>query len=527
MPVISLLNSFLHDKIPFLILLNFILFIVLIFFNWNYIKNFLLKIDKKTWLFLFLIFVIALLIRIFIPTHSHIMYIDEAWYMEAGKNMLETGSQDSYPKYIGWPFILTIVFSIFGINNWIALYTSILLGALTIVNIFLLSYIITKRKKISLIAALLFSLFPAHIRWSASAEANIASLFFISLTIFLCFLYYKKNKISLLWLAIVALAFTAQIRVENYIFPVLFLFGCVLFDKKNLKKINFKFILPWIVLLILSFPNLIQNLEYLSSENWQESESDGRLTGSNWSITNLVYNTIHYGKNIFMEYPFFITILFVIGLIYAIIKDGREAYFLITWFLFMYLIHFVSWPTNFESGGQERYYMSFYPIISIFASYGVLLIKNQLSSKIKNKIFKKLIIPITILIILLMFIPYVISTSKMYSDSSHILETKIPELAERDIPPNCIIIANLPTILKSTTNLNVINIRRFLESPQYQEEIFKNNSCILFFKDLTCQMWDFSSKDCKQIQEYFLMTNFKSYEEKDTKYIFYKIEKRK
>ena len=263
MPLIHQLSVVLHDTIPSLILLNFILLIVLICFNWHTIKRFLFKIDKKTWCVLALIFFIALLMRILIPAHQHVMYIDEPWYMEAGKDMLQTGSQEDYPKSIAWPFILRIAFGIFGISNWTAIYTSLLLGSLTIFTIFFMAFAITKRKEIGLLSAIFLALSPAHIRWSASAETNIASLFFITLTIFFCFLYYNKLKYSLLWLALVSLAFTAQFRPENYIFPILFLIGCFIYSKKsllpNLCKINIKsylmsnlrYMLPWLVLIFL------------------------------------------------------------------------------------------------------------------------------------------------------------------------------------------------------------------------------------------------------------------------------------
>ena len=196
------INHVTHKFIPLFVLINFLLFLILIYLNWRYIKKFLLEIDKKTWILLAIIFIFVLSIRIFIPAHHHLMYIDEAWYMEAGKDMLQTGNQGDYPKSIGWPFILTIVFGIFGINNWVALYASTLFGALTIFAMFFMSFIITKRKDLSLISALLFSLFPVHIMWSASAETNITSLFFILLTIFFCFLYYQNKKNSLLWLSL-------------------------------------------------------------------------------------------------------------------------------------------------------------------------------------------------------------------------------------------------------------------------------------------------------------------------------------
>lgn len=528
MSIIRQLIIVFYDKIPFLILINFVLFLILIVWNWSYIKNFLLKIDKKTWAILMLIFLIALFVRIIVPPHQHIMYIDEPWYMEAGKNMLQTGYQGDYPKSIGWPFILRIAFT-FGISNWVAIYTSTILGALTIFNIFFLTFIITKHKPISLISSLLSSLFAAHIRWSTSAEANVGSLFFITMSIFLCFLYYRNKKNSLLWLALVSLAFTAQFRPENYTLPLLFLAGCIFYNKKFFRQINFKFILPWVVLIVFSFVNLIQVMNFQSSINWIESDTEGQQTGSNWGFNNLIHNSSHYGIYIFnSEFQPVIFSLFILsGLVYMFSKQKKEGMFLITWFCLLWFVYFFSWFQTLGGGthilAKTRFFINFYPITVIFAGYGILLIKDLSSVVTTNSLIKKSILPLITIILVILFIPYSIKASTWFDDPAHKLETKIPELAEKDIPHDCIIIMNWPTILKATTNLNVIDINKFLENPQDQEKIFNKAECVLFFEELTCSTWNFEGERCKRIKDSFSMEPFITYKEENKRYTFYKI----
>jgi len=530
--MLSHLNALFHDKIPLFILINFILLIILVYFNREHIKKFLLKIDRKSWIILALIFFAALTLRIMIPPHHHIMYIDEAWYMEAGKDMLLTGNQGGYAKSIGWPFILRIVFGLFGISNWVAIYTSVFLGALTIFNMFFLAFIITKRRDISLVSALLFSLFPTHIRWSATAENMVASLFFIPLTIFFCFLYYRNKKTSLLWLSAVSLAFTAQFRPENYIFIVLFLLGCALYGHQFFKKLNLKFIAPWLILVILALPNLIVVLDFKLSTNWIESDTAGEQTGSNWSFHNLVYNSSNYGIYIFNSkfQPIIFSFLLMTGLIYMLYKQRKEALFLITWFCLMWFVYFFSWFQTL--GGMDilsktKYLMSFYPITVIFAVYGILLIKNLLPLKIKIFKIKRLILPIITVILVILFIPYSIQASTYFRSDAHKLETKIPELAEKDIGDKCIIIANLPTILKSTTHLNVEDIGYFLTYKSFQEDILNKSDCVLFFEDIYCLDFDFGGfkEKCQNIKKDYILEPYISYSESDKTYTFYNVKK--
>jgi hypothetical protein len=119
------------------------------------------------------------------------MISDEQWYMQASKTMRMTGSLEGlrFNRSIGWPFLISLGFFFFGVDNTVALNMATILGSLTVANIFLLSHILFNNKWISIGSALLFSLFASHIRWSATAESNIAGLFFATITLFFSVLY--------------------------------------------------------------------------------------------------------------------------------------------------------------------------------------------------------------------------------------------------------------------------------------------------------------------------------------------------
>ena len=167
--------------------------------------------------------------------------------------------------------------------------------------------------------------------------------------------------------------------------------------------------------------------------------------------------------------------------------------------------------------------MSFYPITSILSGYGLLFISEAIPFK-KRKNKNVILLILTILLIAL-FIPHAIKASILFADNAHKLETLIPEKAEIDIPGNCVIIANLPSILTSTTNLNVVDIVIFLKNSERQKEIMKQNSCLLFFEDYTCLDWnmfDFEN-NCNLMKERFNLTPFILYQEEMKKYTFYKL----
>ena len=265
---------------------------------------------------------------------------------------------------------------------------------------------------------------------------------------------------------------------------------------------------------------------YPGFTEWIANDTGGELTGENFGISNLINNSLEYGKYLFNNRynPYLFVILFISGAVLMFLKRRKEALFLLSWFLLLWFVYFGSWfqtlGGNTTLFAKIRFFMSFYPILVIFMGYGIFL----LSDFISKKLIKKDIFFLILLIVFLLFIPYSNEAAKYSFDSSN-LETKIPELAEIDIPSNCIIVANLPTILKSTTELNVVDLDIFLESKDYQLMIFNEYDCILFFEDITCDIWEHQSKLCIKIKEDFLLEEFISYEYNDERFVFYTLSK--
>lgn len=194
--------------------------------------------------------------------------------------------------------------------------------------------------------------------------------------------------------------------------------------------------------------DLVEVMNQQLSEEWIEKEGKEEISGKNFGFENLKYNSLKFGKFIFNNrfQPWLFSILFILGAIYMGYKQGKEFLFLLGWFVLLWFIYFFSWFQTLGGGtllrGKKRFFMSFYPITVFFAGYGMLWIKNIIPRKIRKINLKKYIIPVITVILTLFFIPYSLEVKDMFSDDQQKLETKIPELAEKDIPENCVIVAN-------------------------------------------------------------------------------------
>jgi len=488
--LINLINQQLRITSPFFLVLNFILVLFFFYLNRKNFFIFLKKISKKTWTILFLIILLASFLRIIVAPHQTMMFEDEGWYRGTATKFLNIDTsyfQNSFYKSLGWPFLISLAFLIFGKVALVANYLSSFFGVLTVLNVFFIAYLLFDNEKIALWSSFLFSLIPMHIVWSGSGETNVASLFFITLTIFIFSLYFKEKKENLFWLSLLTLAFTFQIRPENYFLLFLFILGLLIFNIRPFgkKKIS-KFVIGKLILIFLIFlicvPNLINNLDHYLSTQWNESDTGGAVLTENWSINNLKYNFFNHFPNLFNNYyhPLLFSAFFLVGFYFLILKNKKNFLFLVFWFLIFFFIYFVSWPAL---GPKTRLFIAFYPITTIFAAVGI----NSLLDVIKNSFFRKSIFVIIVLFFLISFSFYLrkeITNINFYLEGK--MQTNLINLAEKNIPKDCAILANLSHMLVTVKDSKIFDLDEFLKDKKYRERIENNSKCLLFFKDYTC-----------------------------------------
>lgn len=450
------------------------------------------------------------MINLFVTPHFHRWYVDEPWALEKAKIFItdEDFSQNVFRHSIGWPFILHFSFRIFGISGATALYTSSVLGALTVFAIFFFSFMLTKSNKIALWAAFIFALIPIQIKYSGSTTSNVSSTFFLIMALAFSFYFYKKSSNQRLLLALSSLGLAAIFRPENYFFIIMFLVGALMFSKDYKKLIKTKYTLFFIIFLILVIPNAIQASNFYFSDSLVYQFDDVEKT---WDVnylfrnkettSGLINNTLH---------PILFSALFILGIGIGLKKFRKQTMFLLicTIPIIIPLLFFVMSP--------PRFLIGLYPFLVILAAMALVFIIDLLS---KNK---RIITVAVVVIVFLAFIPYI---KQVHTDVwiNHYLETRIPDMLKADLKESCTIIAPTPTVIKATTSLEVISASDFVE-----KRIIPSNDCVLFFDDMFCDGTFGTAPECKYIKENYELSEYfeysYSYKDETKHYHFYKLE---
>ena len=123
-----------------------------------------------------LIVLFFLLFSIFALPKTELIFFDENIYQGIALNILHSGNalmcwygtpyvQKCFSTELGfdpggWPFLISIAFGIFGISNATSYNLELFLGVLSIISVFLLANLLTKRKELGPISAAIFSFIP-------------------------------------------------------------------------------------------------------------------------------------------------------------------------------------------------------------------------------------------------------------------------------------------------------------------------------------------------------------------------------
>jgi hypothetical protein len=513
----NLMDSITHSMVVPFCLITLFLLILLIYMNRSSFNRMIRRVDKKTWVILFIIFLSALGVRLFLTPHFHMVWFHEFLYMQAGKEILQTGYQGDYIKSIGWPVVLSGIFRIFGTSNYVALYASSVIGALTVIMVFLLAYAMTRNQGLSIIAAIIFSLYPAHVLRSGSAETNVVSLFFVTLAFFFEYIYYVEKKDSIFWLSLISISFASLFRPENYwLFP-LFLVGCILYVPRFLAGIGKTKISALAIAFGLSIPNLFSIIELFSVYVW----FPGKVEASIWSIHNILVNSPVLARDLFFgrSAPFFLIPFLIVGAYYLFFLQKKHLIFLGSWFIFNWII--ISLSSFIMLGGPERLFINFYVVCSIVIAYGILALSTNISRLCKRPTIA-IILPIAILLLIAVYSVPLYSSPMTTQYDILKLETDVIEQAERDLPSECVIVTTLPVVLTSTTDLKVYDWPDFVRYERQQIQL-NSSGCVLFYDGFACQDYEMFPVECKRYKEMFMFEEYKSYNNSRARSTFYRI----
>jgi 4-amino-4-deoxy-L-arabinose transferase-like glycosyltransferase len=503
---------------PIFLTVNFVLIVITLILNLSEIKKILKPVKRNTWIILLLILIAGFILRMYFTPHTHRVYFDEDIYLDIGKEILKDKKAClcNYGDYKGcydcilmkWPsghpFTFAVAFMFFGVSENVAFNLSVLLGTLSILLVFLVGYLISKKQEIGLYSALLLAFVPMIIEWSGTVAAEPYYIFYTLLAVFSFFLLLKKEKWSTYLLAASAVALASQFKAESGAVLAVVGFLIILFDKKLKTRINSpKFLISCIILFTLITPYAIHVYHASKTDPWGAS---GQKFGFDFVVKNASDNAwfwITGYENI--EHPFVFTIFAIIGLIYTLIKKRNVFVFLVLWFSIFFGIYAFFYAGSVRYGTDVRYTLNGYSPFVILGGYGLYFIHKQLAKKLKKDI---VIFALFFLIVIVTFYFYLPSVSTpaekiMEANQARKYHDHFLEYAS-NLDKNCYILSHVPSmyLIIDKGSLQTWNG----QNENIMRELFKKSDCVIFDDGFWCNVEPYKSSVCKHMFDKFNIT---------------------
>ncbi|MDE1822924.1 MAG: glycosyltransferase family 39 protein [Candidatus Micrarchaeota archaeon] len=488
-------------------------------------------IGRRGWYPIMAVIAAFLLVELLLVQPYHLVYNDEYIYMSIAKSMITDhvfgicsfstathcvpGTTGFFHQPGGWPLLLAAAFSIFGIGIGTAYYLTLLMSAISVLLVFLISYMLFSDARQALMSSVALASIPLFLSYSRTSLADPSALAFLLLSILLFMVYLRQKSLRTGFAAVMAFAFLTCIKTEMVIaVPILagfLLLSSGWFRGRDARARIWKAVALAAFAAVLLIPQMaffyysaqdsfgaaiymdqsklsLQNLGKNMQDNllfWTGAFSTMRTSGG--GVFSFVYH---------VEFPLTLTAFAVIGAAAMVaLKKFRELAMLLVWFLAIFLFYtsYYAGSALYGLGVDARYFLGSFAALSVFAGYGFVQAYEFIRGMGKGRSRKRWGTPLlTMLFLLFISMPlYQFVTITMLPAS-----TIAPYAGQRageayllsnldKIPQNCTVITFKPPFWYV---MNRSNIYATWATSQSKRATLMNMShgCLYFDYDLNC-----------------------------------------
>ena len=409
----SEIKKILIDSHFYFLELNFFLIIVAFILISTFLRNLILTIPRKIIYLLLGITIIGVLITSFVAPQTHRIYYDEDIYENIGQNFatlqkaqLCTDGSTVYGVYdchsglynkqpYAYPYLLSIIYRIFGVSETASFIFNNLLLAISIIIVFLITFLLFNNYIIGIFSALIYALIPQNLLWFNTTAAEPSTALFGAMFIFSLIIFLKENSIGSLFLVVVLASFSIQFRQESILLILVAFISIIIYKPSELRDI--RFYSAGLFFLALSFAYII-HLFVTSGDSWGTAEAK---ISFDYFSHNFTVNSLFYLDNI--KFPTLYTLLFFIGMFSK--SFIKEKILLVIWFLAFWGIFLFFYAGSYEYGADVRYSLVSYVPLAILGGFGVYQLQSFFKKYQTLRLYLNPILGMMIIISFLKFLP--------------------------------------------------------------------------------------------------------------------------
>ncbi|MFC1591752.1 glycosyltransferase family 39 protein [Thermodesulfobacteriota bacterium] len=519
------------------------------------------SVSRRAWIWLGAVVLAGLLLIICVVPQVHRIYYDEQIYQNIAQNIAYTKGEGShngedygqalgsfwrrfigqagmcnegrneYDEYScyrleynkepnGWPFLLSIVFRIMGVNEKATFYTNNVLYLLGILTAFGIALLLFRDVTAGLYAALVYALTPHVLLWSNTVAVEPSAAFFPALAVLCALLFLHTRNSAVLFLTAVMSAAAVQFRPEAGMICAVILLLFILRGRDEFKRPRLYFCSA--VFFVLIIPHLA-HLWAVKDLGWGGS---GPKFSWDYVPGNFKVNFLFYLRN--MRFPVIFTVLFFLGLCLKSVRSGmyfwKEKLVLFFWFLLFWGIFVLFYAGSYNYGADVRFsVLSAMPLAVLAGAGGAFvtsLIKKRWPTSNPGYVLTALIV-----VCFLSFMPLVraVTQEAWAARADHRFGRQMAEL----VPSDAVVLTHNPNMFliwgKNAAQASLVTEQR----RYFNNFFYKYKGGVYFHYNFWCNVNDRQQNSfCNNILKQFDCTPVVEYKEKNYKYVLYKLERR-
>lgn len=373
------ITNLLKKWVPWGLKINFFLLLISLVLCYRDFRNLIGRFLNKKGLLLGILVIFAFLMTALVVPRTHRIYYDEDIYANVGQNIAFTTQTgycnygtfeygEYYPHWItynkepsGWPFLISLMFQVFGVNELYAFLLNNLFFAAGVLTAFFITFQVTGRYVAAFLSALAFTLIPHNLIWSNTAAAEPSSALFAGLTFLSLMVFLKTGEDRHLFLASLILPFACQMRPES-LFLVPLAAGVLLVVSP--RTFAHRKLWTFTLLTTLFFLPHILHFHAVSGHSWGAE-------GSKFSLAflghNLSTNGLYYLND--RQFPVVLTVLAAPGL-FCSRGLVKWRILLLMWFLLFWGIFLFFYAGSYQYGADVRFAVVSFMPLAILAGIG-------------------------------------------------------------------------------------------------------------------------------------------------------------
>ena len=259
-----------------------------------------------------------------------------------------------------YPHLLSVAYRLFGVRPGTAFVLNHLVMVLSVAAVYLLAWWLFADAFAAFSAALLLTLMPQQVLWSATAAVEPSSALACTIAVIAAIWFRRTRRTAALAAVAATTAYAVQFRAESLlVVPVV---GVLLWEcRDELRKPR----AWWIALLGLALLAAhIGHLAAVRNEGW--GTTDTRLS-LRYLAVNLPVNGRFYLGDI--RFPVVVTLLAALG--FGGTAFRRERFALALWFALFFGVFLLFYAGSYNYGADVRYSLMTYPPLAILGGAGL------------------------------------------------------------------------------------------------------------------------------------------------------------